>query len=653
MPPRLPDFTSLGQAPTPQTPLSVARIETQPLEFNVRQGPGEAAIRGGQQITHAGIQMQDRIDTLRAEEATNKLQDVRTQLEVDPQQGFANVKGSAAIDQKFRDEYSRRFESAQKTISDTLGNANQQQMFNNRAAVLRHQYDSSLFTHMSQQTSAFADNTEKATVQVELNNASNAPNDAAFDTSMVRVRGILSARGARLQEPPAETELNKLKALDSAWTERIRVTNESNPLLAQAMYDANKDKIGPDNKIILEHQLHQSVTQVQARNLANSIIGGANADDTIKAVAAGGDEAITGMIQGTKTQTRANLMQWIEDAKRSAEVMRPGDPVFQDMVVAQVRGHVATMVAAQEGLAQAAHAKIMAAALGPDGKNKPLTLDQLLSTPDLRAAWGITSPESQRGFFSMLGQNAREAEGVPIRVNARVVEDAFMRIHLPAEDPNKIISPTQLAPMFAHGLNQHYYDWLKKEIAQQQTDEGRNLTTTRENYLHGVKGQFDKGTIMVIDAKGGEDFNKFRTYVLGKEAKAIQEGKNPYDLYNYKSPAYISNAIPAFQRTLEEQIKGMAESMRAASSPNPSGTVGTFTESGAVVGVMTATNTKTGERLISRDAGVTWIKLSDAPSEATLRAESLQRRPGEPIEDYMNRTTGKPVPWKPSPGKNK
>src|SRR5260221_14768241 len=135
MPPRLPDFTSLGTTPAPQTPLSIARVETQPLEFNVRQGPGEAAIRGGREIAAAGIQMQDHIDTLRAEDAYNQLIQKRTELEASPDNGFVNVKGSAAIDRKFYNDYNRRFVDAATGIETGLSTDNQKQIFLNRDAV--------------------------------------------------------------------------------------------------------------------------------------------------------------------------------------------------------------------------------------------------------------------------------------------------------------------------------------------------------------------------------------------------------------------------------------------------------------------------------------------------------------------------------------
>jgi hypothetical protein len=610
---RLPDFTSLGQTPAPQTPLSVARVETQPLEFNVRQGPGEAAIRGGQQITHAGIQMQDRIDTLHAEDAYNKLLQTRTELESSPESGFSIVKGSAAIDRKFYDDYSKRFADATTGIAGTLPTGQSKQLFMNRAQVASAQYQSALLSHMSQQTSAFADNTEKTSVKLEVANASNAPNDAVFDTSLSRIRGILDARGSRLHQPPAETELDKLHAVDSAWTERIHVLSNNDPLAAQKMYEANKDKIGPDNKVVLEHQLHQLVLPVQAKNLALSVIAGAKPEDVVKAVTVGGDNVLNGIVTAqdrigeglprTKVDTKANLYQWIADADEAAQRIKPNDPVFRDLVVQQVKGYVGTLVAAQDGVSRAAHGLLTSAAMG-DGTSKPMTLDDLLTTPDLHAAWAVTTPEAQRGILAMLDHNTR---GTPIKADARTVEMLFSRIHLPVGDPNRITSPTQVTPYFAKGVNEAYYKFLKDEIAQQQTDEGRNLTTTRENYLHGIKGQFSTSSMMNVDAQGDERFNNFRTFVLGEEAKAVKEGKvNPFDLYNYKSPNYISNKIPSFQASLDEQIRHLSNMVRqtvppAKGAPAPPAPAPSVPQ-------MTATNPTTNEKLISTDGGKTWQK---------------------------------------------
>ena len=203
---RIPDFATLGTTPPPQAPLSVARVDVSPLEFTVRQGPGEAAIRGGAQIASAGIQMQEHIDTLSAEDRYNNLIQGANDLKVSPENGFENVKGSDAIDQKFYKNYMDRFVNLASKQEGTLSNDAQKGLFRQRASVAASQYQSALLTHMSQQTSAFADNTEKASVQLEVNNASNARTDADFDTSMTRIRGIIDARGARLHEPPAQIE---------------------------------------------------------------------------------------------------------------------------------------------------------------------------------------------------------------------------------------------------------------------------------------------------------------------------------------------------------------------------------------------------------------------------------------------------------------
>lgn len=566
---RLPDFTSLGTTPAPQAPLGVARVDVSPLEFTVRQGPGEAAIRGGAQLANAGAQMQEHIDTLRAEDAYNQLIQRRTELEASPEIGFANVKGYSAIDRKFYEDYNRRFTDSATAIENTLSTPNQKQLFKNRAAVAGAQYQSSLLTHMSQQTSAFADNTEKATVKLEVANASNAKSDAEFDTSMTRIRGVLDARGARLHESPAVTEENKREAVDSAWTERIKVLANYDPLAAQKMYKDNEASIGPANKVVLEHQLKQLVTPIQAKNLAMSVIAGAKVDQIVQAVTVGGDNALNGLIteqvradEGqprTKLDTKGNIAQWISDAGEAADKVKPNDPVFRDLVVQQVKGYVGTIITAQDGVSKAAHGLLMSAAMG-DGQSKPMVLDDLLSTPDLRAAWAVTTPEQQRGLLALLEHNARPT---PLRTNPLVIENAFRRIHLPNDDPNKIRTPGELAPLFARGLNRTDYDWLKKEIDDQQTPEGQRLSETRKGFFDAIRPQFDKTTMFNFDAKGKEDFYKFQQYGSELERKyKAQSGKDVYDLYNPNSPEYLGKKVQSFQRTLDEQVRGMAERLR-------------------------------------------------------------------------------------------
>jgi hypothetical protein len=209
-------------------------------------------------------------------------------------------------------------------------------------------------------------------------------------------------------------------------------------------------------------------------------------------------------------------------------------------VLAQVKGYVNTIVAAQEGVARQAHASLMVAAMGQQGGPKPMTLDDLLKTPGARDAWSLTDAPSQRGILGLLEHNAKEARGEFARSNPAVVQSLFNAIHLPEGDPKQIRSASQLAPYFAQGLNRSDYDWLRKEIDENRKPEGnlflrdvRTAETTARRMLMG------KANMLMQPDIGEEASHRFTIDLRQRIEKARAEGKDPRALLTPGTPEYI------------------------------------------------------------------------------------------------------------------
>jgi len=186
-----------------------------------------------------------------------------------------------------------------------------------------------------------------------------------------------------------------------------------------------------------------------------------------------------------------------------------------------------------------------------------------------------------------------------------VVADLFARVHLPDDDPRKIRTVGQLVPYFP-AIGSTGYDWLKNELDRRETPEGQRLSDVRTRFYNAMKPQFDKSTFLTVDEKGGED--NFRFWQYAQEQERIYTstpGKDAYDLYNYKHPDYLGKKVPAFKRSLDEQIRGMAESLRQQSATRP--------PAPAIPGAPATT------------------------TPAAPAAKDAARRPGETIEEYRKR----------------
>lgn len=372
-------------------------------------------------------------------------------------------------------------------------------------------------------------------------------------------REVAGEMGLEYDEGKLATDAGYNKALGSRYLKNMLGRYGGNQTLALAAYNAGPGRVDGWLKTIGDPRKGE----ISDAEFAGQIPFKETREYVGKVNAA----APQGAPSTASRDTRANLANWIPAAEKYAESVRPGDVVFRDLVVTQVKGYVQTIVGAQEAREKQAHAELMKAAMpGEDGAG-PVSISELLTTPEAKSAWAQTTPAAQRGIIALLDHNAKQANGERMREDPKVMDDLFGRVMLPDSDPRKIRSRTQLTPYFAHGVTRSGFDWLGKQIDQNMTEDGQRLNTTRDNFLSGMKGQFTRSTIMQNDPKGDQDFYNFRTFVMQEEGAARAAGKSPYELYSPTSPDYLGKRIPAFQRTLEQRLRDMAEDMKRRTPP--------------------------------------------------------------------------------------
>ncbi len=587
----LPAYTALGDTPTPRPPAGVAHIDTGPLTSEL--GYDRSMIATGGLLEEASTQL-DAINTLKAESAFNQLRSKQLDLTSGPN-GFLNTKGGDAIDPDFYPSATSRFDDAQKEVADTLTNNRQRQLFNERARIAQLQYKEHLLGHIQRENDTFQTQTNQAVISTEVQNiAANYTDPNAVGISNTRIAAAIDREAQRLGWSKEQKDLAGQKAQDAAWSARLNAQMVTDPVGALKAFDeTGKEQMSPQLRETMLRQLKIAALPVEAKNAATTIIsgegmnllrdglqnGGQDAVDQV--IAAGNSIAPAGTVNpggpglpglpatGSKYDIKAGLMGWVQQAEEVAQKQHPDDPVYRDLVVQNVKSYMNTLVAAQDGIARQAHAALMTAATGQPGQSAPLTLDQLLTTPELKRAWNVSDPAGQRGILALLEHNARAAQGTPIRSNAIVVTDLFQRINLPDEDARKIRTPGQLAPYFGHGINRADYDWLKKTIDDLQTPDGQHLSEVRNKFFAAANAQFDGSTMLNIDAKGKEDAYKFWQYATEQERQARVAGRDPYALYNPASPDYLGKKIPAFQRSLEQQIRDLSDSISRGQGPTP------------------------------------------------------------------------------------
>lgn len=213
-----------------------------------------------------------------------------------------------------------------------------------------------------------------------------------------------------------------------------------------------------------------------------------------------------------------------------------------------------------------------------DAKNDELMgrfVQGKLTVADVRAAGlPVFGEGSQNQWIGMLRTQAKEWQEKPIKTSPSVMVDAFERINLPAGDPRKITSMSEINKLYTdQSVSWADLSHLQKAFKDQQDEAGVRLGEVRGDFLKGIKPQLDKSTMNRIDQGGAERTFKFTMFVNEQVAKARAANQDPYELFNPGSPKYLGKYVPQFQsgaQTLEANLAGrINESLNKANAGKP------------------------------------------------------------------------------------
>lgn len=280
--PTLPDVTALPQG-APQPAGGVATYE--PPNWRQVGMAGQEISGAGRDMEQAAdtiAQTNERQDTMVAQSAANSLRQTTAALQYDPNNGFANVKEGGAVGQQFVDTYTQKLQDAQQDIRQQLTTPMQQRVFDQHAQVVGLQFKQQLLEHQARQTDAFNDTTDNDTVNLALRSMATRPlDDLNFAAGLAQINGTIDSMAQRKGLPPVAATAMKAQYQDAAYNTRITaVLNgipgvvQSNPYLAEKMFDQVQDQLGPQSQVTLASQVQRGVQQVQQRDLAEKKING-------------------------------------------------------------------------------------------------------------------------------------------------------------------------------------------------------------------------------------------------------------------------------------------------------------------------------------------------------------------------------------------
>src|SRR3990167_1724446 len=273
--PRLPGPEDLGRRPAPSAGTGIAQYRG---SVPGADATGRAVMGFGQTLSAVGDEIwreQQRIDTIKAEEAFNRLRSIQTDLSIG-KGGFANLKGGDAVQPTYFPSYMDQFTRATGEITNKLENDNQKELFKRRAAVAGVEFKGNLISHAVRQGDEMARMTAQSTIDTEIANIAANPldgNKVAF--SNLRISDTLNAENRRLgianDSPDAIKRAKKVQ--DDALQKRIEALLFDKPLQAEALFRSHQNQItDPALRRQLQNQVREVAISARATIEAQSVI---------------------------------------------------------------------------------------------------------------------------------------------------------------------------------------------------------------------------------------------------------------------------------------------------------------------------------------------------------------------------------------------
>lgn len=200
---KLLDLTA-SERPIARSPGSAQMSTSVPGQQGESQGLqslGTDLQQGAEQLFAAQKVEEERVNTLRAEEAYTRVLERKMDLSLGDN-GFTRVRGSEAVSRPIFKEWTKRFEDAQKEIEGGLSNDTQRLKFRQRADVARQHYQEEILRHLAREGDVYAKEVYEGTLVQAQRDAVvrwDSPND--IGASLTRIEAAIDERSERYGWP--------------------------------------------------------------------------------------------------------------------------------------------------------------------------------------------------------------------------------------------------------------------------------------------------------------------------------------------------------------------------------------------------------------------------------------------------------------------
>lgn len=239
---------------------------------------------GNEEVYRASKVEEERINTLRAEEAFTKLRDRQLDLSIGEQNGFTKVKGSAAVSTPMLQDWGRRFDDAEREIGAGLSNDEQRRKFKQRSQVTKLQFNEDMLRHLAREGDTYAKEVYDGTIATEQRNAVgrwDSPNDVA--SSLVRIESAVNDRAERYGWP---AQYRQAMLQQESGKVHAAVIQQSLAMgqykYAQAWYEEHKADVDVGTAKQLQHAVVEGTQKELAAGYNAEYLAMQNSTDALK-----------------------------------------------------------------------------------------------------------------------------------------------------------------------------------------------------------------------------------------------------------------------------------------------------------------------------------------------------------------------------------
>lgn len=200
--------------------------------------------------------------------------------------------------------------------------------------------------------------------------------------------------------------------------------------------------------------------------------------------------------------------------------------------------------------------------LYPENGKSQITTTQVVNDPDLNR-------EAKERLAGLIRRELKPETDA--QISKQTATDLFARIYLPENDPNRISDVTAINQAMIDGkLNRTDFEWLRKEVTNLRTPEGQRLGDMKKELFNRYGALIDQSVFGKLDPTGKVQMYGYHVFVEQKIEQYRKEGKNPFDLFNPKSPDFLGapEVIERFRSPINDRIQAIVRQIDAGTLPS-------------------------------------------------------------------------------------